>query len=141
MCCPRSGAADRIAGFAHRTPAMTCETLDRLAGRRVVFKCENLQKTGSFKYRGATNAVRRLDDAAAARGVVTHSSGNHAQALAHAAKLRGIPAYVVMPRTASPVKKQAVIGYGASVVECEPNLPAREAACAEIVARTFKLKG
>src|ERR1700722_4309068 len=93
-------AALRIAGAIHRTPVMTSETLDRLAGRSVFVKCENLQKTGSFKYRGATNAIRNLDPALASRGVVTHSSGNHAQALALAARVRGIPAYVVMPKNA-----------------------------------------
>lgn len=129
-------AAERVCGIVHRTPVVTSETFDRLAGRRVFFKCENLQKTGAFKYRGATNAVRALDDKAARRGVVTHSSGNHAQALALAAKLRGIPAHIVMPRTAAAVKKAAVIGYGGRVVECEPNLADRERAAAELVAET-----
>ena len=91
-------AAARIKGVVHRTPVMTSETFDRLAGRDVYFKCENLQKVGAFKYRGATNAVLKLTDAQAARGVVTHSSGNHAQALALAARVRGIPAYIVMPQ-------------------------------------------
>src|SRR5947209_12413621 len=95
-------AARRIEGLAHRTPVLTCAALDRLAGRSLFFKCEHLQKAGAFKFRGACNAVRRLPDAVAARGVVTHSSGNHAQALALAAKLRGIPAHVVMPANASP---------------------------------------
>ena len=129
-------AAARIAGFVHRTPVMTCSTLDALAGRKLYFKCENLQKVGAFKYRGATNAVRRLTDAEAAKGVVTHSSGNHAQALALAARVRGIPAYIVMPRTAPLVKKNAVEGYGGIVTLCEPNLAARESTAAEIVART-----
>jgi threonine dehydratase len=129
-------AATRIAGFVHRTPVMTSETLDRLAGRRVYFKCENLQKVGAFKYRGATNAVRKLSDAEAARGVVTHSSGNHAQALALAARVRGIPAYIVMPKTAPAVKKAAVEGYGGLVTLCEPNLAAREEAAAKLVAQT-----
>jgi threonine dehydratase/serine racemase len=129
-------AADRVAGVVHRTPVVTCETLDQQAGRRVYFKCENLQKTGAFKYRGATNAVQKLDAATAARGVVTHSSGNHAQALALAAKVRGIPAWVVMPRTASPVKRAAAQGYGGHVVECEPTLADRERTAAELVAKT-----
>jgi threonine dehydratase len=129
-------AADRIRGLAHRTPVLTCATLDALAGRSLFFKCENLQKIGAFKYRGATNAVRKLTDAEAARGVVTHSSGNHAQALALAARLRGVPAYIVMPRTAPAVKRAAVEGYGGRITLCEPNLPAREAAANEIVART-----
>lgn len=129
-------AASRVAGFVHRTPVLTSETLDRLAGRRVFFKCENLQKTGAFKYRGATNAVRKLTEAEAAKGVVTHSSGNHAQALALAARVRGIPAHIVMPRTAAAIKKTAVEGYGGRVVECEPTLAAREQTAARLVAET-----
>src|SRR5438067_11088285 len=96
-------AAQRLQGLAHRTPVMTCATIDALAGRSLFFKCENFQKAGAFKFRGASNAVRKLDAIAAARGVVTHSSGNHAQALALAARMRGIPAHIVMPRTAVPV--------------------------------------
>jgi threonine dehydratase/serine racemase len=115
---------------------MTSETLDRLGGRRLFFKCENLQKVGAFKYRGATNAVRKLTEEEAARGVVTHSSGNHAQALALAARVRGTPAYIVMPKTATPVKKAAVEGYGGIVTLCEPTLEAREQTAAEIVERT-----
>src|SRR5262245_8474111 len=129
-------AAARIAGVVHRTPVMTCETLDRLAGRRLYFKCENLQKVGAFKYRGATNAVRNLSDAQAARGVVTHSSGNHAQALALAARVRGIPAYIVMPKSAPAVKKAAVEGYGGVVTLCEPTLEARERTAADVVEKT-----
>jgi len=129
-------AAVRIAGAIHRTPTMTSETLDRAAGRAVVLKCENLQKVGAFKYRGAANAVRKLTTDQAARGVVTHSSGNHAQALALAARVRGIPAYIVMPKTAPAVKKAAVLGYGGIVTECEPTLAAREHAAAELVAAT-----
>src|SRR5262249_20617232 len=105
-------AAQRIAGRAHHTPVVTCATLDRLAGRSLFFKCEPLQKVGAFKFRGACNAVMKLPAEAAVRGVVTHSSGNHAQALALAAKLRGIPAHVVMPQNASPVKRRAVEEYG-----------------------------
>src|SRR3954454_14717419 len=116
----RAGAA-RITGFVHRTPVMTCSTIDALAGRKLFFKCENLQKVGAFKYRGATNAVRKLTHAEAAKGVVTHSSGNHAQALALAARVRGIPAYIVMPKTAPAVKKAAVEGYGGQVTQCKPN--------------------
>jgi threonine dehydratase len=129
-------AAQRIKGAVHRTPVMTCQTLDRLAGRRLFFKCENLQKVGAFKYRGATNAVRKLNDAEAVRGVVTHSSGNHAQALALAARERGIPAYIVMPRNAPAVKKAAVEGYGGQVTLCEPTLADRERVAAEVMART-----
>lgn len=129
-------AAARIAGVVHRTPVMTSETVDRLAGRRVFFKCENLQKVGAFKYRGAANAVLKLNDSEAARGVVTHSSGNHAQALALAARVRGIPAYVVMPKTAPAVKKAAVEGYGGIVTLCEPTLAAREETAARLVNET-----
>jgi threonine dehydratase/serine racemase len=129
-------AAKRIAGIVHRTQVMTSETLDQLAGRKLFFKCENLQKVGAFKYRGATNAVRKLTDAQAARGVVTHSSGNHAQALALAARVRGIPAYIVMPKTAPAVKKAAVEGYGGIVTLCEPTLAAREETAARLVAET-----
>ena len=129
-------AAVRIAPYAHRTPVVTCATLDRLAGRSLFFKCENLQKVGAFKFRGACNAVMKLPDAAAMRGVATHSSGNHAQGLALAAALRGIPAHIVMPVTASPVKRRAVEGYGAHVYTCEPTLIARETTAAEVVART-----
>jgi threonine dehydratase/serine racemase len=129
-------AAQRIAPWAHRTPVMTCATLDRRAGRRLFFKCEQWQKSGSFKFRGAANAVLRLADADAARGVVTHSSGNHAQALALVAILRRIPAHVVMPTSASPVKRRAVEEYGGHVVSCAPNLAARETTTATVQAET-----
>ncbi len=129
-------AADRIRPFVHRTPVLTSGTLDRLAGRPVAFKGELFQKTGAFKYRGATNAVQKLPPEQAARGVVTHSSGNHGQALALAARVRGIPCTVVMPATASAVKKDAVRGYGATIVESGPSLPDREAKVAELMAAT-----
>jgi threonine dehydratase/serine racemase len=129
-------AARRIAGLVHRTPVLTCATLDRLAGRALFLKCENFQKVGAFKFRGACNAVLKLSHEAAARGVVTHSSGNHAQALALAAKLRGIPAHIVMPSNASPVKRRAVEGYGGRVIECAPTLSAREETAAAAVAET-----
>jgi len=129
-------AAERIRGIAHRTPVATCATLDRLAGRKLFFKCEHLQKAGAFKFRGACNAIARLGDEAAARGVVTHSSGNHAQALALAARMRGIAAHVVMPTTASPVKRRAVLGYGARVIDCEPTLAAREQTAERVLAET-----
>src|SRR5262249_31823115 len=118
-------AAERIAPWAQRTPVHTCATLDGLAGRKLFFKCENFQKVGAFKFRGACNAVTKLPDDVARCGVVTHSSGNHAQALALAAKLRGIPAHIVMPSNASPVKRRAVEGYGGRVLACEPTLDAR----------------
>lgn len=129
-------AANRIRGLAHRTPVHTCATLDRLAGRSLFFKCENFQKVGAFKFRGACNAVMNLTDEVARKGVATHSSGNHAQALALAAKLRGIPAHIVMPNNATPVKKRGVEGYGGRVIECEPTLIRREDACAAVVAET-----
>ena len=129
-------AAARIAPWATRTPVMTSRTMDERSGRSLFFKCEIFQRVGAFKFRGACNAVRKLDDAAAARGVATHSSGNHAQALALAAKLRGIPAHVVMPVTAPAIKREAVLGYGASVIPCEPTLAAREETAARVVAET-----
>ena len=129
-------AAERIAPHAHRTPVVTCATLDRLAGRALFFKCENLQKVGAFKFRGACNAVLQLDAAEAARGVVTHSSGNHAQALALAARLRGVPAHIVMPSTAAAVKRRAVEAYGGRVIACAPTLVAREEAAAAVLAET-----
>lgn len=129
-------AARRIEDRIHRTPVATCETLDRLTGARLYFKCEHLQKAGAFKARGATNAVFSLTADQASRGVTTHSSGNHAGALARAAALRGIPAHIVMPRTAPPVKRAAVEGYGAAVTECEPTLEARETTLAAVQAET-----
>ncbi|HNC09072.1 MAG TPA: pyridoxal-phosphate dependent enzyme [Anaerolineales bacterium] len=119
-------AATRIKPYAHRTPVLTNESLNQQVGAQVYLKCENLQKVGAFKFRGASNAVWSLTDEEAARGVVTHSSGNHAQALALAAKMRGIPAYIVMPSNAPQVKKNAVAGYGGQITFCEPTLEARE---------------
>lgn len=113
-----AAAAERIRPFVHETPVMTSATLDREVDARVFFKCENFQKVGAFKARGATNAVLSLDEETAARGVVTHSSGNHGQALAYAAAIRDIPCTVVMPDTAPQVKVDAVRGYGADVVFC-----------------------
>jgi len=110
--------------------------MDGLSGRSLVFKCENLQKIGAFKFRGACSAVFNLTADEAARGVVTHSSGNHAQALALAARLRGIPAYIVMPSNAPEVKKAAVRGYGGIITECVPTLEARETTAQAIVDRT-----
>jgi threonine dehydratase len=129
-------AAARIAPYAHRTPVATCATLDRMTGRALFFKCEHLQKAGAFKFRGACNALMKLTPEDAARGVVTHSSGNHAGALALAARLRGIPAWVVMPTSASPVKRRATEGYGATIVDCPPTLEAREATAAAVLAET-----
>ena len=113
-----------------------CSSLDRQVGARVFLKCENLQKVGAFKFRGACNAVFSLPESDIERGVVTHSSGNHAQALALAARLRGIPAYIVMPHNAPAVKRQAVAGYGGKITFCEPTLEARESTQAQVMAET-----
>src|SRR5579871_2678406 len=129
-------AHERIRPFIHRTPVLTSTAINEIARAKVYFKCENLQKVGAFKFRGACNAVFSLSDADAARGVVTHSSGNHAAALALAARKRGIPAYIVMPRTAPEIKKIAVEGYGGLITLCEPTQTAREAAAAELVRST-----
>ncbi len=129
-------AHERIEPFIHRTPVLTCRSLDDLLGARLFFKCENLQKVGAFKMRGATNAVELLTDAEAVRGVATHSSGNHAQALALAARNRGVPAYIVMPDNSPEIKKAAVAGYGAAITYCRPTLAAREEGLREVVART-----
>ncbi|MCB9110388.1 MAG: pyridoxal-phosphate dependent enzyme [Anaerolineales bacterium] len=119
-------AAERIKPYIHRTPVLTNESLNQKVGSQVFMKCENLQKVGAFKFRGASNAVWSLTDEEAERGVVTHSSGNHAQALALAARMHGIPAYIVMPNNAPQVKKDAVAGYGGRITFCEPTLEARE---------------
>ena len=129
-------AAERIRGRAIRTPTLTCSSLDAMFGARLFFKCENFQKVGAFKFRGACNAVFSLAESDASRGVATHSSGNHAAALALAAKLRGIPCRVVMPDNAPDVKKAAVAGYGAEIDFCAPTLAAREASLEAVVART-----
>eukprot|EP01116_Phalansterium_solitarium_P024254 TRINITY_DN8835_c0_g1_i2.p1 TRINITY_DN8835_c0_g1~~TRINITY_DN8835_c0_g1_i2.p1 ORF type:complete len:322 (+),score=107.27 TRINITY_DN8835_c0_g1_i2:49-1014(+) len=122
--------------YCHLTPVFTSSTLDTKAGRHLHFKCENFQKVGAFKFRGASNVVFSLPEELAKKGVVTHSSGNHGQALALAAKMRGIPAYIVMPNNSPSVKKAAVEGYGATVILCEPNQQARESTCERIVKET-----
>ena len=119
-------AHQRIAAHIHRTPVLTCRTLDALAGTSLFFKCENFQRVGAFKMRGALNAVLSLSPETAKRGVVTHSSGNFAQAVAASAGIRGIPAHIVMPENAPGVKRRAVEGYGARVIPCTPTLAARE---------------
>ncbi|MFH1842568.1 MAG: pyridoxal-phosphate dependent enzyme [bacterium] len=129
-------AAARIRPFIHRTPVLTCSALDALAEAELFFKCENFQKVGAFKIRGATNAVFSLSDEEVAPGVATHSSGNHAQALALAARQRGVPAYVVMPDNAPEVKRQAVAGYGAKIFPCRPTPAAREAGLTRVIERT-----
>jgi len=129
-------AAIRIKPYVHRTPVVTCESLNEYVGAQVFLKCENFQKVGAFKFRGACNAVFSLTNEEAAHGVSTHSSGNHAQALALAAKLRGIPAYIVMPENAAQVKKDAVAGYGGQITFCKPTLEARESTLAKVVENT-----
>jgi len=129
-------AAARIAPYAHRTPVATCTALNNRTGAQVFLKCENLQRVGAFKFRGACNAVFSLSSEEAKAGVATHSSGNHAQALALAAGLRGIPAFIVMPNNAPAVKKAAVASYGGQITFCEPTLAAREVTLAKIVGQT-----
>ena len=129
-------ALRRIFPQIHRTPVLTCASLDEMAGARLYFKCENFQKCGAFKIRGATNAMALLSDEEARRGVVTHSSGNHAAALSLAARARGATAWIVMPANAPEVKKAAVHAYGGRITECAPTVAAREAAAREIIERT-----
>jgi threonine dehydratase len=129
-------AAERIRPYAHRTPVLTCSSLDSMAEAELFFKCENLQKVGAFKFRGAANTVFSLSDQEASRGVATHSSGNHAQALALAASLRGIPAHIVMPENSPKVKVAAVRGYGARIVFCPPTQADREQTLEQVVAET-----
>jgi threonine dehydratase len=129
-------AHERIRPHIHRTLVLTSSRLDEASGASLFFKCENFQKIGAFKARGATNAVLSLDDATAQRGVATHSSGNHGAAVARAAKLRGIPAHIVMPSNSAKVKIRAVEGYGAHIVFCEPTEEARESTCAEVIKKT-----
>ena len=126
----------RIKPYIHNTPVLTSSYLDGLSGAELFFKCENFQKAGAFKVRGASNAVFGLSDEAAAKGVATHSSGNHALSLSYAAGRRGIPCHVVMPRTAPQAKKDAVIGYGGIITECEPSTSSREATFSEAQAAT-----
>ena len=129
-------AAKRLEGVAHRTPVMTSSTLDDVTGAEVLLKCECFQRMGAFKFRGAYNTLAELAPAERKRGVVTHSSGNHAQAVALAAKLFNVKAHVVMPRNAPEIKLRAVKGYGAEVVLCEPTMASREAGAAEIIEQT-----
>ncbi len=129
-------ARTRINPFIHRSPVLSSRLLNEISGAELYFKCEGFQKTGSFKARGATNAVLKLDEKLAQKGVATHSSGNHGQALAWAAKKRGIPAYIVMPEDAPAVKVAAVRGYGAELIFCEASLAAREDGLEAVIART-----
>jgi len=129
-------AAERIEPYIKRTPVLTCEGLDCMVGARLFFKCENFQKVGAFKFRGATNAVFSLPEREVVRGVATHSSGNHGAALALAARNRGVKAFVVMPENSSKVKKAAVASYGAEITFCEATLEAREATLAKVIEKT-----
>lgn len=129
-------AHHRIKSFIHRTPILSSEAINKIADAELYFKCENFQKVGAFKARGAANAVSKLGEEAKKNGVATHSSGNHAAALARAASVAGIPAYIVMPSNAPEIKKKAVKGYGGKIMECEPTLQARETTLDEVVKET-----
>src|SRR3954468_16844946 len=129
-------AHERIRPYIHRTPVLSSSRLNVACGGSLFFKCENLQKVGAFKARGATNAVFALDEATARRGVATHSSGNHGAAVARAAKLRNIPAHIIMPSNSAKVKIRAVEGYGAHVIFCESTEEARGTTCAEVMKKT-----
>jgi threonine dehydratase len=129
-------AHERIKPYVHRTPVLTNQTINEIVGASLYFKCENFQKIGAFKARGGVNAILQVAANNEGKAITTHSSGNHAQAVAFGAKLVGMPAYIVMPNNAPQVKKDAVKGYGAEVIECEPNLAARENGVAEVIART-----
>ena len=129
-------AASRIAPYAHRTPVLSSTTLNKIIGSEVWFKCENFQKVGAFKFRGATNTILQIPSEKLTKGVATHSSGNHAQALALAAATLGISAYIVMPNNAPNSKKAAVQGYGAKIIECEATLEARESTLAQVIEET-----
>ncbi|MCH7410730.1 pyridoxal-phosphate dependent enzyme [Belliella sp. DSM 111904] len=129
-------AHQRIQPFIHRTPIMKSTAINELAGCEIFFKCENFQKVGAFKARGAANAVAKLNKEQKTNGVATHSSGNHAAALARAASVAGIKSYIVMPSSAPKIKKKAVKSYGGEIIECEPNLQARETTLQQVVAET-----
>lgn len=129
-------AYERIKDIIKHTPVMTSESINNIIGCSLFFKCENFQKVGAFKFRGATNAVRLLNDKNALKGVATHSSGNHAQALALAAKMKNIPAYIVMPDNSPKVKSDAVRGYGGNIIFCKPTLEARETTLNEVIEKT-----
>ena len=129
-------AHERIKSYISHTPVMTSQSINERAGFNVFFKCENFQKVGAFKARGAMNAALSLSPEQRTKGIATHSSGNHAQAIARAAKILGIKSYIVMPRTAPEIKKRGVLGYGGEIFECEPTLQAREATLAEVIKKT-----
>ncbi|MFM8744199.1 MAG: pyridoxal-phosphate dependent enzyme [Cytophagales bacterium] len=129
-------AHERIQPYIERTPVLTSASLNELAGCQLYFKCENFQKVGAFKARGATNAALKLSKEERANGLATHSSGNHAQAIARAGKMLGVKSYIVMPRTAPEIKKRGVRGYGGEIFKCEPTLQAREETLAKVIAKT-----
>lgn len=129
-------AHERIVNHVNRTPVLTSQSINDIAGCSIFFKCENFQKVGAFKARGAMNAALQLSDADRAKGIATHSSGNHAQAIARAGRILGIPAYIVMPSNAPQIKKEGVKGFGGQIFECEPTLQARESTLADVVAKT-----
>jgi threonine dehydratase len=129
-------AHERIKSYISHTPVMTSQSVNERAGCSVFFKCENFQKVGAFKARGAMNAALSLTTEQRAKGLATHSSGNHAQAIARAAKILGTKSYIVMPRTAPEIKKRGVKGYGGEIFECEPTLQAREATLADVISKT-----
>lgn len=132
-------AQKRIKSFAHKTPVLCSSAINDLLGVELFFKCENFQKVGAFKFRGACNAVFSLKDRELKKGVITHSSGNHAAALALVAKMKGVPAYIVMPENSPEIKKKAVAGYGAQITFCKPTLEARETTSQEIIQQTKAL--
>lgn len=127
---------EAIAALIHRTPVMTCASLDKLSGAKLFFKCENFQKVGAFKMRGAASAALRLSEAQLEKGIATHSSGNHAQAVARAAQYLGVPAFIVMPENAPAIKRAATLGYGAKVISCAPTIEARQETLDQVVAET-----
>jgi threonine dehydratase len=129
-------AHERIKPYIHRTPILTSKSIDETTGCHVYLKCENFQKIGAFKARGAMNAALSLTEEQRAKGLATHSSGNHAQAIARAAKILGTKSYIVMPHTAPEIKKRGVRGYGGEIFECEPTLQARESTLAEVIKKT-----
>ncbi|MBL7848783.1 MAG: pyridoxal-phosphate dependent enzyme [Cyclobacteriaceae bacterium] len=131
-----AAAHDRIRPYIHLTPVITSASIDEMAGCSIFFKCENFQKVGAFKARGAMNAILKLTPEQRTKGVATHSSGNHAQALARAAKIMGVPSYIVMPKTAPEIKKKGVRAYGGQIFECEPTLAARESTLEDVIRKT-----
>lgn len=129
-------AHERIGAYVYRTPVLTSQSIDEIAGCSIYFKCENLQKVGAFKARGAMNAALQIPEAQRTKGIATHSSGNHAQAIARAGKILGIPAYIVMPNNAPQIKKAGVLGFGGQIFECEPTLASRETTLAGVISKT-----